>query len=49
MAWLGFWLFLSTLLVCDTWLFSKGYDAIFWTAKTDAEKVIHTKAGNNGL
>lgn len=45
MAWLGFWVFLSTLLVCDTFLFYKGYESFFWKAKTDAEKVIHQKAG----
>ena len=43
MAWLGFWLFASTLLVCDTYLFAKGYNSIFWTAKTDQEKIIHER------
>lgn len=45
MAWLGFWIFLSVLLVCDTYLFSKGYESTFWSAKTDVEKAIHKKAG----
>jgi hypothetical protein len=44
MEWFGFWLFLSVLLVCDTWLFSKGYKAFFWSAKTEDEKAIHKKA-----
>lgn len=43
MAWFGFWIFLSVLLVCDTYLFDKGYNSIFWTAKTDQEKTIHER------
>lgn len=43
MAWFGFWIFVSTLLVCDTWLFSKGYNSFFWKAKTEAEQKIHKR------
>ena len=46
MEWLGFWIFLSTLVVCDTYLFSKGYDSFLWVAKTTQEKAIHEKAAN---
>lgn len=44
MEWLGFWIFLSTLLVCDTWLFSKGYNSFFWTWKTKEELELREKA-----
>jgi hypothetical protein len=47
MEWLGFWIFLSTLLICDTYLFAKGYRSIFWAAKTPAEKKLQEKAQNN--
>jgi hypothetical protein len=40
MAWFGFWIFMSVLLACDTYLFSKGYDSMFWVAKTAEEKQI---------
>lgn len=43
MAWLGFWIFLSVFLACDTYLFVKGYDSVLWTAKTDEEKQIREK------
>ena len=46
MAWFGFWIFLSVYLLCDTFLFYKGYESTFWIAKTDVEKAIHTKAAN---
>jgi hypothetical protein len=40
MAWLGFWIFLSVLAVCDTWLFYKGYESILWERQTEAEKQL---------
>jgi hypothetical protein len=43
MGWLGFWIFLSVLVWCDTYLFAKGYDSVVWTAKTDHEKEIREK------
>ncbi len=44
MGWLGFWIFLSVLLACDTYLFSIGYNSVVWEAKTDQEKIIHSQA-----
>ena len=44
----GFWIFLSTVLICDTYLFSKGYNSIFWTAKTEQEKRVHQKQQESG-
>jgi hypothetical protein len=46
MAWFGFWIFLATLVACDTFLFSKGYDSFLWEAKTEHEKALHQKALN---
>lgn len=46
MGWLGFWIFLSVLLACDTYLFAKGYESLFWRAKTNQEKIIHQQAGD---
>lgn len=43
MAWLGFWIFASTFLVCDTYLFSKGYNSVFWEHKTQEEKQLREK------
>ncbi len=40
MEWFGFWIFLSVLVACDTWLFSKGYNSFIWTWKTEKEKEI---------
>lgn len=33
-----FWLFMIVFLGVDTWLFTKGYNTMFWQYKTDAEK-----------
>lgn len=46
MAWLGFWIFVSVLVGCDTYLFSKGYNSFLWEAKTEQEQAIHKKAAN---
>lgn len=40
MGWLGFWIFLAVLAVCDTWLFYKGYESILWERQTEAEKQL---------
>lgn len=37
-GWFGFWIFMAVLLVCDTWLYSKGHNALFWEHKTAEEK-----------
>lgn len=39
-GWFGFWIFMSVLLVCDTYLYSKGHNSIFWEHKTEEEKQI---------
>lgn len=33
-----FWLFAIVFFSVDTWLFTKGYNTMFWQYKTDAEK-----------
>lgn len=37
---LGFFIFLSVVWVCDTWLFSQGYNSSIHTIKSDDEKRI---------
>lgn len=44
MEWLGFWIFASVFLACDTWLFSKGYNSIFWSWKTAEELQLRKNA-----
>jgi len=34
MMWFGFWIFAAVFIVCDTWVFSKGYDSFLQTHKT---------------
>jgi hypothetical protein len=41
MEFLGMCIFLATWLVCDTWIFLSGYEALFFKAKTDEEKELH--------
>lgn len=36
----AFWLFLAVYIVCEAWLFSKGYDTAFFSHKTAHEKKI---------
>jgi len=38
--WLGFWIFLSVFVVCDSWLYEKGSDTFFHEHKTDVEKEL---------
>ncbi len=40
MSWLGFWIFLSTVYACDSFLFVRGYDTYFHGFKTDEEKAL---------
>lgn len=40
MEWLGFWIFLSVLVVVDAWMYLKGHDGMFFEHKTDEEKAI---------
>jgi hypothetical protein len=39
-GWFGFWIFMSVFCAVDTWLFSRGYDTLFYTHKTPEEKQI---------
>lgn len=39
-GWFGFWIFFTVFLVCDTWLYSKGHETMFWKHKTPEEKEI---------
>ena len=43
LGWLGFWIFLSVYVVCETWLYSKGHETFFFQHKTDAEKQIQQR------
>jgi len=36
----GMWIFLSIIYICDTWLFSKGYNSFFHSFKTTEEKEL---------
>lgn len=40
LPWFGFWIFLSVVVVCDHWIFSKGYEGVFLTHRTDSEKEL---------
>lgn len=40
MAEFGFWIFLAVLIASDCWVFSQGYDSLFQSHKTPAEKEI---------
>ena len=40
MSWLGFWTFMAVLVICDSWLFSQGYDTFLQEHKTPEEKEI---------
>lgn len=44
MAWFGFWIFLAIFMVCDHWIFSRGYDSFFQRHKTVAEKELQQLA-----
>ena len=48
-GWFGFWIFMTVFLVCDTWLYSKGNDTLFWRYKTDAEKQLQQKIINESI
>ena len=39
-SWLGFWIFMTALIICDHWIFSQGYDSFFQSHKTPEEKQI---------
>lgn len=39
-SWVAFWIFMSVFMVCDSYLFSKGYETFFWGHKTPEEKQI---------
>lgn len=40
MEWLGFWIFMSVLVVVDAWMYLKGHDGMFFEHKSDEEKAI---------
>jgi hypothetical protein len=39
-GWFGFWIFMTVFLLCDTYLYSKGHETMFWKHKTVEEKQI---------
>lgn len=43
MAWFGFWIFLAVYVACETYLYSKGHDTLFFEHKTVAEKAIRDR------
>ncbi len=46
MEWFGFWIFMSVLVACDTWLFSQGYNSFLWTWKGEKELALREAAIN---
>lgn len=40
MRWLGFWIFLAVLVICDSWIFSTGCDSLLQHYKTPEEKEL---------
>lgn len=40
LAWFGFWIFLAVFVICDHWIYSKGYNSFFNTHKTAAEQEL---------
>ena len=40
MDFLGFCIVLAAFIVCDTWVFLRGYDSFFHKAKTEEEKAL---------
>jgi len=40
LSWLGFWIFLSVFVMCDSWIYEKGHNTFLQTHKTDAEKEL---------
>lgn len=39
-GWFGFWIFMTVFLLCDTYLYSRGHETMFWKHKTVEEKQI---------
>lgn len=44
MAWFGFWMFLSVLVICDAWLYDKGHTCLIYDHKTVHEKRLREAA-----
>lgn len=40
---LGFWVFVSTLVVCDTWVYVMGHESVLHKHRTIGEKAIRSK------
>lgn len=44
MAWFGFWIFMTVLLVVDAWLYSKGHSCFIYDHVSDEEKRLREAA-----
>lgn len=44
MAWFGFWIFLSVLVIVDAWLYSKGHSCLIFDHTSDHEKRLREAA-----
>jgi len=45
MEWLGFWIFMSTWIACEAWLYNKGHcGLLFLKHKTPEEKRLREAA-----
>lgn len=44
MAWFGFWMFLSVLLVVDAWLYNKGHCCLIFDHTSEHEKRLREAA-----
>lgn len=43
MNWLGFWVFLSVVYACETYLYSKGHNGLLHKHKTEEEIAIRDR------
>lgn len=44
MAWFGYWIFLSVLIVCDALLYSKGHSCFIYDHKSEHEERLREAA-----
>lgn len=40
---IGFWIFMSALVICDTWVYVMGHESVLHRHRTPAEKAIRRK------
>lgn len=49
MEFLGLCIVMASFIVCDTWIFLRGYNSFFHKAKTDKEKALPAEKGQTKL